>query len=274
MRRSSRRWLVRLAATTAVATATSLAVALPAHAAITIRSVEVALTTVGSFATRSVLVSCNANEKVISGGFLTQSMSPLVKYTASFPVDDVTWQVTALNRSTISQQITVRAYCATGVAGYSQRLGPTGHVNGGTFGNAEASCPDGKIALGGGFRFAQDHRLIVNASRMSASNTWQTRVFNGADNAVVPQAAVTCTTQTGQFAAATVVAANAGQSGFFSNRCNNAVTTGGGFRLIGSEPNTTIVTATIPTSPGWKLNYNNQTAANRSIEHSLVCFPS
>ena len=138
--------------------------------------------------------------------------------------------------------------------------------------NAEASCPSGKIALGGGFILAQDARFVVNASRLSASNTWQTRIFNGMDTAASPRAAVTCTSLTGQFNPVTAVAADSRESGFYYNTCNNGTTTGGGFRSV-TDLNVTIVTATIPASPGWKLNYNNETGTNRSIEHSLVCFP-
>ncbi|GAA0404683.1 hypothetical protein Acor_23760 [Acrocarpospora corrugata] len=273
MRSSPRLWIARLAAMTAVALGASLAVALPAHAAIGTRPVEFVWTTLGPFQEGSATVGCNAGEKVISGGYLSQNLSPQVKFTASYPSSDTQWLVTAVNRSNITQEVHIRAICATGVTGYARAFSPFGTVGSGSFGDATAQCASGKIALGGGFIFARDERLVVNASRLSATNTWQTRVYNGATATANPQAAVTCTSLTGQFTLLSGVQANTGQSGFFFSKCATGITTGGGFRFIGGDSSSTVVTATIPTSPGWKLNFNNQTGTNRVIEQSLVCFP-
>ncbi|WP_214102761.1 hypothetical protein [Acrocarpospora catenulata] len=271
MRSSPRKRFARLAA--AVTLSTSLAVALPAHAAVGTRFVEFR-TTIGPVQEGSASVSCSSSEKVISGGYLSQSLSPQVKFTASYPSSDTTWLVTAINRSDVTQEIDLGAICATGVTGYAKAYSAFDEIPGGGFGDASVTCPMGEIALGGGFILARNERLVVDASRLSTGNTWQTRVFNGTTVPTFLQAATTCASLTGHFASLSPVQANSGQSGTFFSKCTNGITTGGGFRLIGGDPKATIVTGTIPTSPGWKLTFNNQTGTNRSIEHSLVCFPN
>jgi hypothetical protein len=271
---SPRRWLARLAAMMAVALAATLAVAIPAHAAIGLRPVKFIWTTLGPFQEGSASVSCASGERIVSGGYLSMSLSPQVKFTSSYPSNDTTWLVTAINRTNVAQEIHITGVCATGIAGYERKIGSPSAVPAFGFGNTTMSCPGSKVALGGGFVMARDPNLIVTATRLSAPNTWHTRIFNGTSATVNHQAVVTCTSLTGQVTDLSGVSALAGQRGWATNNCDFGIATGGGYRFIGGETSTQIVTANIPLVPsGWKLNYNNQAGGSTwFLELSLVCF--
>jgi len=143
----------------------------------------------------SFVVSCPAGTNVLSGGFLVVDGAFDVRWRASYPLNDHTWSVMAVNTGASSRRILAYAICAHAPPGYeiasaNTTLG-TGQATGAN--GLMAGCPLGKRALGGGFLILDgtfDVQWWANAP--SDPQTWVVMAYNPATAARRIAAFVTC----------------------------------------------------------------------------------
>jgi hypothetical protein len=127
----------------------------------------------GSGAIDSATATCPAGSVVVSGGYA--SSSDMLVYTQF--AEGNGWRVYAKNNAGSSKLLNAYAVCLKNTAGSITQHASTTSVPSGSTGQAEVSCPAGKIVTGGGFASTSNGDLIVyNTSK--TSNGWQVYARN------------------------------------------------------------------------------------------------
>jgi hypothetical protein len=139
--------------------------------------------------------ACPANMQVLSGGFLVVDGTFDLRWRASYPKDDHTWSVMALNPTAASRRIEVYAVCAHNPPGYEIAAANTTLAAGQPTGQdgLQAACPAGKMVLSGGF-LVLDGVFDVQfwANEPSGPQAWSVMAYNPAGDARRIAAFATC----------------------------------------------------------------------------------
>jgi hypothetical protein len=275
------------AAVALLAAAGTVAVtAAPAQAAITGAVVrEGDFVYVPSFGTASGAAICNPDEVVIGGGVLVMSFDTTVRLSTSFANASNRWFVLIANPTSDFQEVHVRALCARNVAGYSQTpLGPVSLPPGSSGNTGTAACPNGKVAIGGGFiTYANDYdrtKIKTAATFADFSNpaVWNVEMRNDSLGYYSGGVQAICTSQTNRSAlTGKTLSVGAGSTLYDSDDCGsaNSVAVAGGYRTVGDFP-TSVVTGFLPTQgsvPQWKINLSNPDSVTRRVSTFHACLP-
>jgi hypothetical protein len=107
-----------------IATGSVVAVATPAHAAVTsVRVVENIWYAYG-MTTSLGGIQCNADEKVLGGGALVMNLDPNIRLVESFASTDTKWWWAVYNPPQTVREVHGRVICAKGVSGYERKSSP------------------------------------------------------------------------------------------------------------------------------------------------------
>jgi hypothetical protein len=179
----------------------------------------------------------------------------------------------------------VRALCARNVAGYSQTaLGPVSLPPNSSGNTGTATCPSGKVAIGGGFTTnANDFdrpRIKTAATFADFTNpaVWNVEMRNDSLGFYSGGVQAICTTQTDRTRpTGKTLSVGADSTLFDFDDCGsaNSVAVAGGYRTVGDFP-TSVVTGFLPTQgsvPQWKINLSNPDAVIRRVSTFHACLP-
>lgn len=121
------------------------------------------------------VADCPAGSVVTGGGWASKSDGSLIVYNSSMSGNG--WQIYAKNTSGSNQLLNAYAICVSGSGGSTSQVVSQSTIAAGSAGYAEAACPAGALATGGGF--AADTDLWIYNTSLSGSN-WMTYAKNSA----------------------------------------------------------------------------------------------
>jgi hypothetical protein len=121
------------------------------------------------------VAECPAGSVVTGGGWASKSDGSLNVYNSTMSANG--WQIYARNTSGSSQLLNAYAICISGSGGSTSQVYGQTTIAAGSTGVAEAACPAGALAIGGGF--AADADLKIYNTSLSGNN-WRTYALNTA----------------------------------------------------------------------------------------------
>ena len=147
-----------------------------------------------------------------------------------------------------------------------------------------ATCPNGAVAIGGGFTtnaYDYDRPNIKTAATFADFTNpavWNVEMRNDSLGYYSGGVQAICTTQTNRTRpTGKTLSVGADSTLYDSDDCGsaNSVAVAGGYRTVGDFP-TSVVTGFLPTQgsvPQWKINLSNPDAVTRRVSTFHACLP-
>lgn len=243
------------------------------------RQVKVGVTVVAAGASGEVLVACPAGAVATGGGYLNVNAvngGGDVVISRSQP-DGTGWRVSAHNAGTTPQVVQGYAVCADAgsLGGRTVALGAAAVPAGGR-GTAQAACPAGSTATGGGFinldALNGGADVTVGLTRSSGSG-WAVDAYNPTAAASTVWAWAVCVAGQSGLAVGPLQVQPGAQGSTVAQCPAGTSATGGGFHNVDTLQLHTdvVVAATRPVDAGWEVIAYNPTAAPKPVFTYAVC---